>query len=94
MKTKPLDFDARREPQTDRFCIKCQRDLRTLSGARMIHLVGFAEALHPESETEFIGQVEDQGWWLVGPECVRMIGIEWTHSVDEMKLEVQSERKK
>lgn len=39
MRTKVLDGDYRCEPQTDRFCVRCQKDIKPDSPARAVHIV-------------------------------------------------------
>lgn len=72
-RTTFLDFDARRDPRTDRFCIRCQRDLRPGMRARVVWMVpGEPMLVHPEDRD---GSEES---WLLGPECLRRVGAEWT----------------
>lgn len=70
------------QPKTDRFCVRCQKDIKPNSPARMVHLVnGGPFALHPDDERKFaaIGNsAGDLGSWLVGMDCAKQIGMEWT----------------
>lgn len=76
---KEIDYDARREPKTNRFCVRCQKDIKPTSPARTVHLVdGGVFALHPDDESKYISDNGDQGAWLVGMDCARIIGMEWT----------------
>lgn len=78
-----LDNDTRRQPKTKRFCVRCQKDLKPGSNVRSVHLVDNGPfALHPEDEGKPVAK--DGGWWLLGPECVSKIGIEWTHEEREI----------
>ncbi len=45
---KFIDFDARRDPKTERWCIMCQRDLKRGSGYRYVNVVEFMQAVHPD----------------------------------------------
>jgi hypothetical protein len=85
---KGIDNDCRREPKTNRFCIRCQRDLPAGAQERMIHLVESCMAVHPEDEGMLATFAhEDHGWWLVGVDCAKIIGLEYTHPVvDEEKI--------
>lgn len=78
-----LDNDTRPQPKTDRYCVKCQQDLKPTSPARMIHLIydGAPMIVHPEDEAayELPEGAEDYGWQLLGMDCVRSVGIDWTH---------------
>lgn len=43
------------QPKTERFCVRCQKDIRPQSPARVVHLVnGGPFALHPEDEHLFV----------------------------------------
>jgi hypothetical protein len=86
MRTKFIDFDARHEPKTVRFCIRCQRDIKPGQPARMVHVLDGPHAIHPEDEPAQIQPAEDTGWWLLGMECARILGMEWTHDVAEERL--------
>lgn len=71
------------QPKTDRFCVRCQRDIKPKSPARMVHLVdGGPFALHPDDEPiyETTGdKAGDLGAWLLGIDCARIIGMEWSN---------------
>ena len=81
-RTTFIDYDARREPKTDRFCVRCQKDIRPDSPARVVHLVdGSTNALRPEDEAKYKqegNQAGDQGAWLLGMDCAKQIGLEWS----------------
>lgn len=90
-----MDADFRKEPKTIRWCCRCQRDLGPDAEARTVHLVhGEMFILHPNDEGRFTpgctlmfedGHTEpdqgDMGLFLIGPECVRKVGREWTSPV-------------
>lgn len=79
-RTKFLDYDARRDPKTDRFCIRCQKDIKPDAEARAVHIVdGGSMILHPADESAYQSDNADLGFHLIGPECSRVVGIEWTH---------------
>lgn len=81
-RTTFIDYDARRDPKTDRFCVRCQRDIRPDSPARVVHLVdGGTNALHPEDEALYAkdgNHKGDQGAWLLGTDCAQQVGLEWS----------------
>ena len=81
-RTTFIDYDSRREPKTDRFCVRCQKDIKPDSPARVVHLVdGNVVALHPDDETLFAQQGEksgDGGTWLLGMDCAKSVGFEWS----------------
>lgn len=89
-RTKFLDFDARREPKTDRYCIKCQKDMAPDQVCRMVHIVdGGAMVLHPDDEEAYLaagralpgGQHPgDCGCHPIGGDCARKLGLDWTHA--------------
>lgn len=68
-----LDFDARREPRTERYCIRCQRDIRPGQPARVVRIVvDEPMVLHPDDAGD-LGEEH-----LVGENCARVIGWEFT----------------
>lgn len=83
-RTKELDYDARRQSKTDRACVRCQRDIKPSSPARGVHLVdGGNFILHPDDEEKYQqanprGHGGDLGAWLLGMDCARQIGLEWS----------------
>lgn len=80
-----LDFDARREPKTDLFCVKCQRDLNPRRVYRLVWMPKEWQPFtyHPDDVVD--GHVEDadEGRIAVvahpiGPDCAEAHGMEWT----------------
>lgn len=71
MRSVFLDYDARREPKTARYCIRCQRDIGTDQPARIIRVLD-AQVLHPD----------DAGTagcdFLIGLDCAQQIGMEYS----------------
>lgn len=75
-----IDPDFRRDPKTDHYCVRCQRDLKPGQPFRMVCLAfeGFYvwdPAIHsvdPTGET-------DMGLHPVGMDCARKIGIKFTY---------------
>lgn len=75
---KFVDYDARRQPKTDRWCSKCQKDLKPGQPFRNVYLDDQMCAIHPEDLTDR-GVIEsDYGWKLLGMDCAKMLGLEWT----------------
>lgn len=73
MRTLFLDYDARPEPKTNRWCAKCQRDIKPGSPARVIRLrVEDMHVLHPDDA----GDLGEHA--LLGMDCARTIGLEWS----------------
>jgi hypothetical protein len=80
-RTKFLDYDARREPKTDRYCVRCQKDIKQGSVCRSVHIVdGGAMVLHPADEHLYTSNSGDCGSYLIGPDCASILGIEWTRA--------------
>lgn len=78
-RTKFLDYDARREPKTDHYCVKCQRDIKPGSQFRMVHIVdGGGFVLHPEDESAYASDAGDMYFFPIGTDCARQLGLEWT----------------
>ncbi len=73
MRTVFLDYDARPQPKTKRWCSKCQRDIKPTSAARVIRLrVDDMHILHPDD-------AGDQGEMaLLGMDCAQLVGLEWS----------------
>lgn len=73
------DPDFRRNPKTQVFFWRCQKDLKPDQPKRWIHLVGGGnQILHPDSEADYQSNSGDCGCFPVGMDCARRIGIEWT----------------
>lgn len=78
-RTKFIDPDNRRAAKTDRFCVRCNKDIKPSSPARSVHLVnGGLDILHPEDEAIYTSDAGDCGAFLVGMDCANRIGLEWT----------------
>lgn len=78
-RTKFLDYDARRTPHTDHFCIKCQKDIKPGQPVRMVHLInGGIDILHPDDEAKYMPDAGEMGLHAVGSDCAQKIGLEWT----------------
>jgi hypothetical protein len=77
-----LDSDTRRSPKTDRYCVRCQKDIKPGAATRMVHVVdGGVNILHPEDENIYLkvgNQRGDCGMHLVGLDCARQLGMEFT----------------
>src|SRR3990167_9410732 len=85
-----LDGDFRRDPKTDRFCVRCQKDMKLGQSARVVHLVGGGHlVLHPSDEDAYTAAMKaepngelarsDLGCFPIGMDCARKLGMEWTH---------------
>jgi hypothetical protein len=66
-----LDFDSRPEPKTDRWCVKCQRDIKPGRPARIVRVLE-AQVLHPDDAG---GAGEE---YLIGLDCATQLGLEWS----------------
>jgi hypothetical protein len=76
------DPDFRRDPKTDLYCWRCQKDLKPGQPRRYIHLINDGnEILHPGSEGEYTPDDKDCGVLPVGMDCAKKIGIEWTTEI-------------
>ncbi len=85
-----IDFDGRKHPQTDQFCIRCQKDIRHPDNASRVFVLVLwdngANALDPvqvsafqrgELTTPKLDPHATHGWHLIGTECVRHLGKRW-----------------
>lgn len=73
MRTTFLDYDARREPKTVRYCCKCQKDILPNQVARVVMLrLSDMHVVHPDDAT---GECELH---LVGLDCAKKIGLEFS----------------
>ena len=73
-----IDYDARRNPRTKRFCVKCQKDLDPGKPVRRVYVTRDMEAVHPDDLGRYLPSDGDLGWWLIGNDCARLLGMEWT----------------
>lgn len=78
-RTTYLNPDYRKDPKTDSYCVRCQKDIKEGSKFRMIHLVeGGLQVLHPEDESKYVSDMGDLYFHKVGMECAKIIGLEFT----------------
>ena len=77
IRKKFIDYDSRPKPRTKRFCVKCQKDLDPKPALRVYVTAGM-EAVHPNDIARYTSTVNDLGWLLIGNECARILGTEWT----------------
>lgn len=68
-----LDPDFRRIAKTNRTCWMCGKDIKPTTKARQICGYGGITIIHPDDAPKTGGD-----WLLVGPDCARRIGLEWT----------------
>lgn len=81
LRTTFLDYDARRNPKTDFFCVACQKDMDQLKPVRAVHLIaGGYTVLHPDDELQYEPDGGDMGCWPIGECCAKKLGLEWTHA--------------
>jgi hypothetical protein len=79
IRKKQLDGDFRKDPKTDLFCCRCQKDIKPNSGRKWVHLIdGGASILHPDDEKLYTPDGGDLGLYPIGMECARIIGKEWS----------------
>lgn len=76
VRTRFLDYDGRRNPKTKRFCVKCQKDLKAKPLVRRVYIVNFIDVVHPED----IENCPDGEWFLIGNDCAKTLGMEYTLS--------------
>jgi hypothetical protein len=48
IRTEFIDYDARRTPNTKRFCVKCQKDLDPRKAVRRVFVTEEMHAVHPD----------------------------------------------
>lgn len=79
IRTKFIDFDARRLPKTDHWCVCCQRDLKVGTEYRAVKLLNDEEpfAIHPDDHGPLPRKL-----WPIGMDCARRLGMEWTVAAD------------
>jgi len=84
VRLKFINYDARREPKTPRWCICCQRDLKPNETARFVYVTGGYQAVHPSDLKNRPPQLSDFGLKLMGfsraPAGSRMDDQEQTRS--------------
>lgn len=73
-----VDFNARRDPKTDRYCCRCQKDLKPGQSARRVYLDGNMNSIHPEDLPARGPEPGDIGWALMGLDCANKHGMEWS----------------
>ncbi len=89
-----IDFDARRDPKTDHWCVMCQKELnpdRPCRWVRLVDVSGAPNAVLPEDailldrgELKLPPRSTDYGMTPIGRDCARVLGIEWTTGSKEV----------
>jgi hypothetical protein len=83
LRNKFIDFDARRQPETDLHCIMCQKDLDPTKPHRSVYLAGWDPfAIHP-ADAEAHGLTGALRMRPIGNDCARKLGLEWTVTENE-----------
>lgn len=81
MLTKYLDQNNRRDPKTDFYCVACHKDMKPGQPHRMVHLInGGPFVLHPDYEESYIPDNGDLGFFYIGGDCAKKLGLDWTHA--------------
>jgi hypothetical protein len=78
IRTKFIDYDARRNPKTNRSCVMCQKDIRPNEKCRRVFVTQDMEALHPKDLSRYVPKPSDPGWLLIGNKCAKILGLEWS----------------
>lgn len=74
-----LDPDFRRDPKTEHYCARCQKDFRPGQAVRWVYIEGtdFAAVIHPDD----VGQarpIAAEAWHRIGLDCAKIIGLEFS----------------
>lgn len=87
VRTKFVDFDARRDPKTEDWCIMCQKDIRPEAANPVVRLLlidNSPHVVHAEDVKLMDGNIlkapkgsEDAGMHGIGADCAQTIGSEW-----------------
>ncbi len=87
VRTKFVDFDARRNPKTNDWCIMCQKDLDPdveHAQVRLLLIDGAPHVVHAEDIALMNANIlkapngsEDVGIRGMGADCAKVLGSEW-----------------
>jgi hypothetical protein len=72
--------DYRRDPKTDCSCVVCNRDIKGEPKFWIHYIDDGPVVLHPADEHLYKSDGGEMGFWPVGPECAKRIGMEWIHT--------------
>lgn len=90
---KFFDYDVRRDPKTNFYCVKCGKDIKNKKFV-YVHLIdGGVSILNPKNENSYTPDAGDCGLLPIGPGCAKEIGMEWVHKLKIMGDKKMSERK-
>ncbi len=78
VRTKFIDYNARREPKTGHWCFMCQRDLKIGQPYRLVSVVDGCLAVHPDGPQPSMDNLF--GVFALGMECAKKLGLEWSRS--------------
>lgn len=81
LRTKFIDFDARRDPKTATYCVCCQKDIKADQKHRLVYVGDSMHAIHPDDVEAYRATLTKQinlGPWPMGLTCAKKLGLEWT----------------
>lgn len=78
IRTEFIEFDARKDAKTNRYCVKCQKDIFPNETCRRVYVTEDMHAVHPEDLSRYVQKKSDIGWQLVGNKCAKHLGLEWS----------------
>ncbi len=83
IRTAQLDADNRREPKTECYCVRCNKDLKPGQPRRYVAIAdsAFAEVIHPDDVVKFLNGPDAGGYMgrhPVGMDCAKKIGLNFT----------------
>ena len=73
VRKKFLDYDSRKSPKTNIYCVKCQKDLKN-NNFRWIYLIEDCFVVHPDD----IKKSNNGEFYRIGNDCAKKLGLEWT----------------
>jgi hypothetical protein len=81
-RTAQLDADNRPTPKTELYCVRCHKDIKPGQPHLYVHIEdsSFAAVVHPKDTPDFEASEAargDMGWFPIGMDCARKIGIEF-----------------
>lgn len=80
-RTKFIDYDTRREPKTERYCIMCQRDLKLGQPFRTVmYEIDRFHAVHTDDWDIARADIESRRTCL-GPVQFALMGMDWARKL-------------
>jgi hypothetical protein len=94
---KWIDPDFRRDPKTDCYCARCQKDIKGGEPIYYAHMIeGCHSTVHPDDKEiadREVPQDDNYGLLPIGPDCAKIIGLDFVYTAEKAAVVKEREAK-